>query len=167
MRINDAITGVVLVVFAVAEIAYTRTFPSLHGQNYGPDLFPVLIGAGLLLCGLVLIARGILARRGATDSTKDTEVVAGWIDFTQMSVSSHARVNAALTLLFMLLYILFSEQLGFILFSVFTIAFLLYRLGSSVWLSCVIAVVTTVVIQFLFAKVLLVPLPAGLLQGLV
>ena len=59
MRVNDAITGGVLVVFAVAEIAYTRTFPSLHGQKYGPDLFPMLIGVGLFICGVALIFRGI------------------------------------------------------------------------------------------------------------
>lgn len=36
MRFNDAVIGAVLVIFAVAEILYTRTFPSLHGQAYGP-----------------------------------------------------------------------------------------------------------------------------------
>jgi len=166
VRFNDAITGAVLVVFAAAEITYTRTFPSLHGQAYGPNLFPTLIGLGLFVCGCVLILRGILARRTRTRGTANTDVV-NWIDFGNVAESSHARINAALTVLFLLVYILLSDWIGFIPLSIVTISILLYRLGSSVYIACLVAIVTTVVLQFLFAKVLLVPLPAGWLQGFV
>ena len=46
MRVNDAVIGGVLVLFALAMIWYTRTFPAMPGQDYGPALFPVLIGIG-------------------------------------------------------------------------------------------------------------------------
>jgi len=166
MRFNDAITGGVLVVFAVAEIAYTRTFPSLHGQSYGPDLFPKLIGAGLLGCGCVLILRGLLARRTITQSPPTTAAgaVTGWFDSSNIVDSKHAKVNVALTIVFLVVYILLSDWIGFIPLSLLTISVLLYRLGSSLLMSVLIAVVTTVVIQILFAKRLLVPLPAGWLQ---
>lgn len=151
-------------VFAVAEIAYTRTFPSLHGQKYGPDLFPMLIGVGLFICGVVLIFRGIGVRRSS--QTVASADGASWIDLGNVSAAPKARANVLLALGIILLYILFSEYTGFILFSFCAIALLLYRLGSSVLLSCVVAAATTLVIQLLFAKVLLVPLPAGLLQGI-
>ena len=174
MRFNDAITGAVLVLFAVAEIAYTRTFPSLHGQAYGPDLFPMLIGLGLLGCGCVLIVRGLYVRRlfskgsSEKDSSKTiNSSVNNWIDLGNIVESSHARINAVLTVVFLLLYILFSDSIGFIPLSMATLFILLYRLGSSVLVAGGIAVFTTAVIQFLFAKVLLVPLPAGWLQGIV
>jgi putative tricarboxylic transport membrane protein len=166
VRFNDAIIGAVLVVFAIAEIAYTRTFPSLHGQNYGPNLFPTLIGLGLLGCGCVLIVRGLLARRvHAQETTNGSK--SQWIDLSNIAESNHARINAALVILIPLLYVLLSDQIGFILLSFAAISILLYRLGSSILSASLIAVVTTAVIQILFAKVLLVPLPAGWLQGLV
>jgi len=166
MRFNDAITGAVLVVFAIAEIAYTRTFPSLHGQAYGPNLFPMLIGIGIFGCGCVLILRGLSARRAQPQRSSHPSVV-NWVDFSQITTSSSARFTAVLTLLFLLLYILLSDWIGFIPLSLVTVFVLLYRLGSSVLAACAIAIATTIVIQVLFAKVLLVPLPAGWLQGVV
>ena len=186
MRFNDAITGAVLVVFAMAEIAYTRTFPSLHGQSYGPNLFPALIGVALAACGLVLIVRGLLARREGTipeanvpeanaPETNGKETASNamnnstlkWIDSGNVTASKHARTNALLVIFFLLAYIFLSDWLGFIPLSLITVAVLLYRLGSSILIACSVAIITTAVIQVLFAKVLLVPLPAGLLQGLV
>ena len=45
VRINDAVIGAVLVLFALA-MWHTRTFPAMPGQDYGPAAFPVLIGIG-------------------------------------------------------------------------------------------------------------------------
>jgi len=166
VRFNDAIIGAVLVVFAIAEMAYTRTFPSLHGQNYGPDLFPILIGLGLLGCGCLLVLRGLLARRALNHAATSSGVV-NWTDFTSITESNHARVNAVLVVLIPLLYILLSDKIGFIPLSFTAIALLIYRLGSSLGVALVVAIVTTGVIQFLFAKILLVPLPAGWLQAFI
>jgi len=166
VRFNDAITGAVLVVFAVAEIAFTRTFPSLHGQAYGPDLFPKLIGIGLFGCGCVLIVRGLLTRRASVQSAAQ-EMGAKWIDFSNISTSRHARTNAVLTLVFLLSYILLSDWIGFIPLSLFTLTVLTHRLGTPLYIAILVAILTTAVIQYLFAKILLVPLPAGLMQGIV
>ena len=166
MRVNDAISGAVLVIFAAAEIAYTRTFPSLHGQSYGPDLFPALIGVALALCGMLLIFRGLLARRNPADPNGPTNGNGSkWVDVSNIADSRHARINALLIIVFLFLYITLSDLIGFIPISLCTIAFLLYRLGSSIIVACTIAIVATAVIQLLFAKILLVPLPAGLLKG--
>jgi len=154
------------VVFAVAEIAYTRTFPSLHGQAYGPDLFPMLIGVGLFGCGCVLIVRGILTRRVQSQQSTESNVV-NWVDLSNIADSAHARVNAALTIFFLLLYIFLSDWIGFIPLSIATVFTLLFRLGSSIFTAGGVAIITTAIIQLLFAKVLLVPLPAGWLQGIV
>lgn len=166
MRFNDAIIGAVLVIFAIAEIAYTHTFPSLHGQSYGPNLFPTLIGLGLLGCGCILIVRGLLARRVQAEQTTNTDF-ARWIDLSNIADSNPARINAALVILIPLFYVLLSDQIGFISISIAAIFILLYRLGSSLFIASLLAIVTTTVLQILFAKVLLVPLPPGWLQGLV
>ncbi|MFT4727379.1 MAG: putative tricarboxylic transport membrane protein [Granulosicoccus sp.] len=166
MRFNDAIIGAVLVVFAIAEITYTRTFPSLHGQNYGPNLFPTVIGVGLFGCGCILIVRGLLARRVQAPQSADS-FGAHWVDLRNIAKSNPARINAALVILIPLFYVLLSDQIGFITISTAAIFILLYRLGSSFFIASLLAIVTTAVLQILFAKVLLVPLPPGWLQGLV
>ncbi len=169
-----------LVVFAIAEIAYTQTFPSLHGQRYGPDLFPRLIGVALIASGLLLIIRGIASKRRASVEPHAVELHAidgnsadthssgdHWLEAGPWLKQSHLKLNLLLVLLALIGYILFSNFLGFIISSMLILTVLLYRFGSSILLSVLIATATTAVLHFTFAKLLLVPLPAGLLQGLV
>ena len=152
MRFNDGVFGAILIAFAILEIAYTQTFPRLHGQDYGPDLFPVIIGAGLILFGGILVARGWVQR-----ATQPLMAIGDWAQ-DRSNVT-----NVALLIGSVIFYILFSEWLGFILIAFAIQALLLVRLGSSLALSVVIALVATMVIHTLFAKFLLVPLPWGLL----
>ena len=63
MRANDAVNGAILIIFAAIMIALTASFPAFPGQKYGPSLFPRLLGAGLIICGALLVWRGLQARR--------------------------------------------------------------------------------------------------------
>ncbi|WP_108881437.1 tripartite tricarboxylate transporter TctB family protein [Anderseniella sp. Alg231-50] len=155
MRFNDSVFGLILIAFAIAEISYARTFPRLHGQDYGPDLFPVIIGAGLMLFGGILIARG-WARR----ATQPLVVVGDWAQ------DRGNVVNVIILLGSIVFYIVFSTWLGFIPTALLIQSVLLVRLGSSLVTSVVIATISTMVIHTLFAKLLLVPLPWGLLLPL-
>lgn len=152
MRFNDAIFGVVLIVFALAEIAYTQTFPRLHGQNYGPDLFPSIIGAGLIVCGIILIVKGMAQR-----ATVPMVAIGDWAQ------DRRNVLNVVLLLGAVAFYILFSGWLGFLPASLLLLITLLVRLGSSWITSVIVAFATTLIIHTLFAKVLLVPLPWGIL----
>lgn len=152
MRFNNVIPGGLLILFALAEIAYANTFPRLHGQNYGPDLFPTLIGIGLFVCGGILIFQGIAQR---------AEVP--MVDIGDWAKDRSNIANVALVLGSMVFYILVSGTLGFIPTSLLIMTLLLRRFGSGWLASILIAVTTTFVIHTLFAKVLLVPLPWGIL----
>ena len=160
MRLNDAVVGLVLVIFALAEITYSTTFPSLHGQEYGPSLFPILIGCGLLLCGLILIARGIRSRRMLTGED------AAWVHLGDWAQSPASRINMLLVPGLLIAYIFLADIIGFIPLSISILCILLYRLGSSLRTAIICAVVTTILLQLLFARVLLVPLPAGITSNL-
>lgn len=153
MRLNDAVFGVLLIVFASAEIAYTRTFPSLHGQAYGPDLFPILIGVGFLITGAILTVQGVAQR-----------AVQPLVEIGAWAADRRNVVNFALVLLALLFYIAASDWLGFILTAFVIMLVLLKGFGSGMVTALVIAALTTLGIHTLFARVLLVPLPWGVLQ---
>lgn len=153
MRLNDAVPGIVLILFALAEMAYTRTFPSFHGQQVGPDLFPMIIGCALLVCGVVLLISGLSVR-----GTVPLVTLGDW------AKDRGAVLNLLLIPAALLFYILASGWLGFVPTAMIILVTLLYRFGVSPAMSLAVALATTLIIQQLFASVLLVPLPWGLLQ---
>jgi putative tricarboxylic transport membrane protein len=156
VRVNDAVIGVVLVLFALAMIGYTRSFPAMPGQNYGPALFPVLIGIGFLLTGLILIAGGIARRR--------TEPWFGGADWLRspLHVARFLAIVGGL-----LAYILCSDWLGFIPTALLLLfGWLVLFRGGKPLSSLVIALAVTLAVDYAFTQLLLVPLPLGLLQPL-
>ncbi len=156
MRVNDAVIGAALVLFAAAMIWYTRNFPEMPGQHYGPALFPVLIGIGFLLTGAVLIARGAARLR-----TEPLFSGGAWLRSGPHLINFMAIVGG------LLLYILISDRLGFILTALLLLSgwLLLFRRGRPLS-SFAIALGVTLAVDYLFSKLLLVPLPAGVLQPL-
>ena len=152
MRLNDAIIGAILIVFAIAVILHAATFPRLFGQEYGPDLFPTIIASGLILCGALLIAKGWAERREGR-----LVLLGPWARDRRM------RVNVALLVVFVLAYILFSNFIGFVPLSFVILSVLMIRLGASLIAGLATAAAATLLIHTIFAKFLLVPLPWGLL----
>jgi putative tricarboxylic transport membrane protein len=155
VRLNDAVIGVVLMVFALAVIGYARTFPAMHGQDYGPALFPTLIGIGLALASAILIVGG-LARRRAEPLFGGGE----WLR-SRAHVASFLAVVGGL-----LVYILISDWLGFILTALpLLFGWLVLFRGGKPLSSLAIALAVTLVVDYAFSQLLLVPLPLGLLQS--
>lgn len=154
MRFNDAVIGSVLIVFALAMIAFTRTFPELPGQDYGPALFPTLIGTGMIATGVILVAGGLARRRTEPWFNGGPWLRSGWQVARFLSIP-----------LGLLVYILVSNWLGFILTALIllTLWLVLFRGGKPVS-STVIALGVTLVVNYIFTTFLLVPLPLGLLQ---
>ncbi len=153
MRCNDAVFGGVLIVFAAAVIAHARTFPSLHGQAYGPDLFPTLISIGLIACGIALVIRGLISRQ-----TVPMFNAHSW------SGNRSAQLNLLFTVGSVLAFILLADTIGFIVLAIPIIILLAYRFGVPLLKAIALSIVTALLIHFLFVRVLLVPLPRGLLQ---
>ena len=153
MRFNDAVFGVVLLLSAAVMIYHTRDFPEMPGQDYGPALFPVLIGCGMIVCGVVLLVSGI--------KRVDREPLASWDDW----ISSPRHLGNLFAVLGGLLaYILVVDKLGFIPTAFLLLSGLFIQLrGGRIVSSMAIAVVVTVAVHFMFTRYLLVPLPWGVL----
>ncbi|MDX1541711.1 MAG: tripartite tricarboxylate transporter TctB family protein [Geminicoccaceae bacterium] len=159
MRVNDAITGAVLIVFAALMIGYAQTtFPSMPGQDYGPALFPTLIGAGFVVSGLILIAGGLVRRRRFEP----------WFEGGAWFNSPHHLACFGAVIGGLLIYILVSDWFGFIPTMVVLLTGWLVLFRDGRWISsAVIAVLVTLVINYAFTQFLLVPLPLGLLQPII
>ena len=62
MKLNDAVWGALLILFSAAILVHVQGFPTIPGQKVGPALFPGLLAAGLAVCAVILIGKGIAAR---------------------------------------------------------------------------------------------------------
>jgi putative tricarboxylic transport membrane protein len=157
VRLNDAVIGIALILFALAMIAYTQTFPAMPGQDYGPALFPTLIGIGFIVTGVILVVSGLRRRRA--------EPLFGGGEWLR---SGPQVINYLAVLGGLLLYIVASDRLGFILTSLLLLFvwLVLFRGGKPIS-SLALALAVTLVVDYAFSQLLLVPLPLGLLRPLI
>jgi putative tricarboxylic transport membrane protein len=150
MKLSDSLWGMLCIIFGAAVLFHIQTFPAMPGQKYGPAVFPGLIATGFVVCGLLLLARGIKAK----------EALIGWMDWTR-SRTHVLRFFALIAV--MIFYVLASESLGFLLTSTLSLVGLFALFGVPLGRAALIAVIATLTIHFLFYKVMRVPLPWGIL----
>jgi putative tricarboxylic transport membrane protein len=154
MRANDAICGLVLLVFAAVMAALTIPFPEFPGQNYGPDLLPRILAAALSLCGILLVVRGLKARREGDP----------WFTLPPWVVVPVKVMRFLLVVVALLFYIFASDPLGFLPVSFVIIAVLAIAFGGRPGWALVAAVVATLAINYFFVSIMRVPLPRGILD---
>ena len=158
MKLNDAVWGGLVVLLGIAILVAIRNFPTIPGQQYGPALFPGVIAVALLVCGAALVYKGTSAR---SPHGAPRRFVA-WDDW----VRAPRYVRAfAVVIGVNVLYIAFVESLGFVIASVLYLGatFAVFRVRAR--LVVPLAIVVTLIIHYVFYKLLRVPLPWGLLQG--
>ena len=154
MRANDAVVGAILIVIAAAVLAYTGTFPAFPGQQYGPSLFPRILSTGLMLCGALLVLRGLAARRAG----EPLVTLAPWTAEPRRRLSFLAVLGA------IVFYILAAESVGFILVAFVMLAALFAWFGVRLVAALPLAAGMTFLIHYFFANLMRVPLPRGLLN---
>jgi putative tricarboxylic transport membrane protein len=154
MRANDAIAGLILIAFAAAMIGITFTFPAFPGQRYGPNLFPRVVGSGLVICGLILVWRGLQMRAAGEP----------WGTLAPWAREPRRAISFGLILGSILLYILVSEWVGFIplVAGILIVLFLWFRARPIV--AVPVAIAATLIVHWFFASAMRVPLPRGWLD---
>ena len=158
MKANDAVWGALLLLFSVAVVVHVQAFPKIPGQQVGPALFPGLIAVGLGICGVLLVVKGLVARRAA-----DAEPWAALSEWTRVSRTVVAFFAVVAVNLF---YVLLVDRLGFIPTGTIYLAVLFWAFGVPRGRIVPIALVVTLVIHYAFYKLLRVPLPWGVMQGM-
>lgn len=151
-RRADIVSGALVVLLGAAVVLHVRGFPELPGGQPGPALFPGIVGALLVMFGLVLTVRAIVGR----GHPPDADPAGG------PASTPRARWNALAVLGLIASYILLAETLGFALTMAPLLFLLMWLLGTRPWIAAAAAAVTTALILLLFQQLLLVPLPTGL-----
>lgn len=155
MRLNDAILGSAFLGIALLVLWNVRTLPTIPGQDVGPAAFPGLLAALLIVCSVILIARGIVER-----GRQNWFEAGDW-----MRSLPHVR-NFALVLGGLLFYILFAQTLGFFLCAILILVSLFLSLRVRATTAVPLAFAAALVVHSVFYKMLKVPLPWGLLPVL-
>lgn len=159
MKLNDAVWGVLLVLFGLVVLVHVQSFPKIPGQQVGPALFPGIVGAGLAICGALLVLKGLAARRAGGDES------ATWLAFEPWVRQPHYLVAFLATIGVVVFYIVAVDRLGFIVTATIFLVVLFWVFGVSRRWVLPIAIVVALCIHYAFYKLLKVPLPWGLLQG--
>jgi putative tricarboxylic transport membrane protein len=151
MKVNDAITGAVLLALGLVILWHIQGFPPMPGQRFGPAWFPGIIAAGLAGCGLVLMVQGV--RGHAPWVTLD-----GWMRRAR-PLAGFASVIAGLVA-----YVVLADPLGFHLTGFLLLLLWMRILGTRWPTALAVAIVSPVVLHLAFYKLLRVPLPWGVLE---
>lgn len=156
MRVTDFTLALLLLALAAALAIGAASFPPMPGQAFGPRLFPNLIAGGLAICAGLLVVRAAKAK-----GLRLGVVTPEWWN------EPGRRGNLAILLGSIVAYTLLVEPLGFLVTTFALLVLLMKRLGAA-WRATLLASLTgTAVTYVMFAWWLRVPLPPGLLNGVV
>ncbi len=159
VRVNDAITGLLLVLISIAIFSYSTTFPKLFGMQFGAGFWPQVLSVLLAICGASLIFSGLRERASSN--------AAAWLELDEWWKQSGPFLTVALVPVSILFYIYASDYLGFIICSLIIIFVLGYRFGLMLKTALLLSVVTTASMHFVFVEILQVAHPWGLLESIV
>lgn len=161
MLLSDKVTGLFLVALGAASAYGGSLLPPVPGQQVGPNVFPMVVGGGLVLCG-VMIAFGV----GSSIEQEAEAELAAHSDHPAATAPSSPLVNAFKTLLppaLLLLYVLIGDRLGFVPTAFGIVLAVSLTMGARPKLALPLALFAPVLVHLVFVKLLRVPLPPGIL----
>lgn len=163
MLLSDRVTGLSVAALGAAAAYGGSRLPPVPGQQVGPNVFPVVIGLGLVACGL-LVAAGV-GRTFEDEAEADLASIEGSREALAAgpppSIFQNARAMLPPALL--VFYALAVETLGFVPTAALMIVALVLAFGGSWRLALPIAAIAPPAIHLVFYKLLRVPLPDGFL----
>lgn len=151
MKISDTVVGAGFVAAGALIFAGTLNYPTLEAGHPGPSLFPRMLGSLMAVFGGLLSLQGLRAR----DVTDEV----AWLRLHR----NPSFINAMFVLAGVLAYIFLVERVGFLIMGALVIFVIMWRLQVRPLKAAVVAILFNTAVHFLFAKILRVPLPLGIL----
>ena len=158
MKVNDLISGLIVLGVSLFAFFYAGTFVSMPGVPYGPGMFPKIIAVIMGGSSLILIVSGV--------RNLETQPLLVLQDWAYRPRSYAIFFGIIFGVIF---YIQFADALGFmltstlLLFTILTIA----RGLDAIVSGAVIAIISSSLIFASFAYALRVPLPYGIIENFV
>jgi putative tricarboxylic transport membrane protein len=154
MRLHDALSGLLLLIFGGIVVFHARGFPSVPGHGVGAGFFPVLIGIGLMACALILML--------AAGKRRDV----AWFEWEDWVHRPRMALNGALVIGALVAYALLVDTVGFFITAFVFLAVLFFAFGVARRWIAPLAIAITLGLHFAFYTLLRVPLPWGWLERL-
>jgi putative tricarboxylic transport membrane protein len=162
MQLSDRVTGLFLVALGGVAAYGGSRLPPVPGQQIGPEVFPVIIGVSLAICG-ALIAMGI-GRHYEEEAEADLARVAAPVEPTADAQPRRwYGLRALIPPALLLFYVQFVERIGFLPTAAAVVLITSLALGARLRLAVPLAFLAPLAINLVFLKLLRVPLPSGLL----
>lgn len=161
MLVSDRVSGPLVSTLGAASAYVGWRLPPVPGQPVGPSVFPVVIGIGLVACG-VMIAMGV-GRRFEEAAEADLATVDASQEMPPSAAAPRAVLLALLPPALLVFYSIAVERLGFVPTAAAMVAFMVFAFRGSPRLALGLAVVAPPLVHLVFYKLLRVPLPDGML----
>lgn len=161
MQLSDRVTGLFLVGLGGMAAYGGSRLPPVPGQQIGPEVFPLVVGISLMLCG-ALIAAGI--GRGFEEEA-DAELASLASPAEGSDATSAGRWYGLRVLIppaLLIFYVQFIDRLGFLPTAAVVVLVTSLSLGARARLAVPLAILAPLLINLVFLKLLRVPLPSGL-----
>jgi len=159
MHLSDRITGLFLALLGALAAWGGSRLPGVPGQEIGPAVFPMVVGIGLVLCG-VMIAFGI----GHSFEEEEVDEIS-----KAPGLAAHlGRFRGAAALAppaLLLFYVFAADRLGFLLTAFVVVLAGSLAMGARFRLALPLAIAAPLLVHLVFYKLLRVPLPEGLLAA--
>ena len=156
-RKRDLFIGIGFLFFSIgvwiASFSIKRLVVSRIGSAFVPQLAASLLG----ILSIILIAQSVASKSKAVPSASQK---------VKPEASAESRKRVLLTFLLILLYLALLESVGFLITTAFYLFFqilVLSRKKPNLPLYGLIAVFTSLIVYYLFVKVFILFLPAGIL----
>jgi len=165
MQLSDRVTGLFMVALGgLAAYGGSRLSP-VPGQQIGPNVFPLVVGIGLAVCG-GMIAFGVgrhYEEEAEADLAKITGQIAAETDEADGPSAWWHRLKVLVPPALLLSYVLVVDRLGFLPTAAVMVLITSLALGGRLRLAIPMAIGAPLLVNLIFAKLLRVPLPSGLL----
>lgn len=138
-------------------IVLSWNLPEVRHLDYGPGLFPTLVGSGLIAAGGFLLSRRLITSHGK---------LPGWISLARGGgdTASRGLCSMALQIAAIVFYIATIELLGFLITMPIMLFCLIWWFDRRIARAAIYAMAGTAVIHSFFYQIMSVPLPWGLLE---
>lgn len=161
-RAREIGLSAVSILIGAALLIGSRDLGAIPGQNYGADTLPRLIAALSIATGIAMLVRALRPRPrpdAAPASPAEPDGATGWARHPRI----WARLAGAVALV--LAYALISPVTGFVVAGFVVVAGFSLLTGVRPLHAAILGIVAALVLRYVFADILLVPLPRMDLSG--